>query len=224
MWEEACASFGVPLIIDSAAGFGAETEDGSRIGGRGSAEVFSFHATKPFAVGEGGVVICRDPALVDTVRRLVNFGFDEDHGVSVPGLNAKMSEIHAATALAVLDGYDDVLAARRELAGQMSSELVNRGFTVQRGCEGSTFQFVPVLAPSAARRDEILRIAPEARIEVRSYFDVPLHKLSAFRQAECGKLTVTEELATRTLSLPMANDLSEQNIGRILDLCDKATC
>src|SRR5947199_10782718 len=46
----------VPLLVDSAAGFGATSDDGSLLGHQGDAEVFSFHATKPFAVGEGGLV------------------------------------------------------------------------------------------------------------------------------------------------------------------------
>src|SRR4051812_8817186 len=46
-WRGACDAHGVPLVIDSAAGFGTTDELGGRIGGLGDTEVFSFHATKP---------------------------------------------------------------------------------------------------------------------------------------------------------------------------------
>ncbi|HEX5797578.1 MAG TPA: aminotransferase class I/II-fold pyridoxal phosphate-dependent enzyme, partial [Candidatus Saccharimonadales bacterium] len=49
-WENLAQEFGVPLIIDSAAGFGSEYEDGNKLGGKGDCEVFSFHVTKPFGV------------------------------------------------------------------------------------------------------------------------------------------------------------------------------
>src|SRR4051812_29270721 len=63
-WEAACDAAGVPLLVDSAAGFGAVAEDGVPIGAQGHAEIVSFHATKPFAVGEGGAMFSRDTALI----------------------------------------------------------------------------------------------------------------------------------------------------------------
>jgi dTDP-4-amino-4,6-dideoxygalactose transaminase len=106
-WERACGSAGIPLIVDSAAGFGAIAEDGVPIGVQGDAEVVSFHATKPFAVGEGGAVFTRDRALCERVELAVNFGLRSDRSVALEmGLNAKMSELHAAAALAVLDDFD----------------------------------------------------------------------------------------------------------------------
>ncbi|HEX5712325.1 MAG TPA: DegT/DnrJ/EryC1/StrS family aminotransferase, partial [Solirubrobacterales bacterium] len=97
-WESACRAAGVPLIVDSAAGFGAVAADGVPIGAQGDVEVVSFHATKPFAIGEGGAVFTRDAALRDRLELAVNFGFRPDRTVGLAhGLNAKMSELHAAT-------------------------------------------------------------------------------------------------------------------------------
>ena len=50
------------------------------------------------------------------MTRLANFGFDDGVVHADAGLNAKLPEWSAATALAVLDGYDDVLARRRARA------------------------------------------------------------------------------------------------------------
>ena len=53
-------------------------------------------------------------------------------------------------------------------------------------------------------------------IEIRTYFHVPLHRMPAFAAVQrAGDLAVTEDLAARTLSLPMANDLSEDAIDAI---------
>ena len=60
-WRSACTDASVPLLIDSAAGFGAIDETGRPLGSQGDTEVFSFHATKPFAIGEGGAVVDSDP-------------------------------------------------------------------------------------------------------------------------------------------------------------------
>ena len=212
------ARAGVPLLVDSAAGFGAERADGRWLGAQGHAEVFSFHATKPFSVGEAGVVTTRDPALRDRLRRLVNFGFDEQRQVSGDiGINAKLAELPAATALAVLDGFHDVLAARRASAGVLREALEPFGFRFQEGCEGSTWQAVCVQAPKGIGRPQVLARATSLQVEIRAYFEVPLHQMGAFRRDAChGDLAVTDRLAEGALSLPMADDIATADLQRVL--------
>jgi dTDP-4-amino-4,6-dideoxygalactose transaminase len=216
-WREACAAAGVPLIVDSAPGFGSSDEGGHLLGAQGDAEVFSFHATKPFAIGEGGAVTTSDPELANRLTAMANFSFGPDREVHSPfGLNAKLSEIHAAIGLAVLDRFDEVLDARRTRAEQMRDELEQAGYRFQTGARSSTWQFVPVIAPSADLRDAVLLLADERRIEIRSYH-APLHMLPTFATHPAqAALPVTEDLARRALSLPLANDLSEAEIRRIL--------
>ena len=67
-WEDLAAEWDLPIVLDSAAGFGSMYADGERVGGRGACEIFSFHATKPFAIGEGGALVSRDPRLVEQAR------------------------------------------------------------------------------------------------------------------------------------------------------------
>ncbi|WP_158544453.1 DegT/DnrJ/EryC1/StrS aminotransferase family protein [Blastococcus sp. TBT05-19] len=215
---------GVPLVVDSAAGFGAVDEDGRELGDQGDAEVFSFHATKPFAIGEGGLVTSRSATVLASLAELINFGFDHTRSVTGPlGINAKMPELTAAVGLAVLDRFDDALAHRRAAAGWLRDELESAGVSFQAGSAGSTFQFVPVALPSAAARDLLLRKAHDARIEVRVYFDPPMHQLPALSSARRAfDLRVTESLSRRIVGLPMANDISADSLQRIRDLVVRA--
>ena len=216
----AARALGVPVVVDSAAGFGAVDEAGRRLGDQGDAEVFSFHATKPFAVGEGGLVTSRSPDVLRTVTRLSNFGFDSARDVPGDlGINAKMSELTGAVGLAVLRRFDDVLARRRRAAGWLRDELEPAGARFQEGAAGSTFQFVPVALPTAAARRRLIEGARDARVEVRAYFDQPLHRLPAFAGHDAaGSLEVTESLSARIIALPMANDIDLASLERIRDL------
>jgi len=208
-WEAASRDAGVPLLVDSAAGFGATAEDGQPLGRQGDAEVFSFHATKPFAIGEGGLLTTMREDVADRAARLANFGFEDGVVHDAPGLNAKLPEWSAATALAVLDGYDGVLAARRAAAVELLERLAPFGYAWQAGTAGAAWQFVPLLAPSAGVRDAALGSARERGVELRTYFSVPLHRMPAFASLSiAGSLRRTEDLAARALSLPMANDQS----------------
>lgn len=213
-WERACRTAGVPLIVDSAAAFGAIGEDGTPIGRQGDVEVVSFHATKPFAIGEGGAVFTRDRALHERIEREVNFGFRHDHSVaSTRGLNAKMSELHAATALAVLDGFDEVLERRRATAADLRLQSGSPA-SWQRGCERSTWQFVPVLLSSEEERDRAAaRCGNE--IETRVYYQPVQQLISSKVSLVEGGTPRAEDLYRRMLCLPMANDLSGAEVGAI---------
>ena len=216
-WSRAAARAEVPLLVDSAAGFGATDERGEPLGRQGDAEVFSFHATKPFAIGEGGLVTTGDPQLAGRIRRLVNFGFEAGMVNDDVGLNAKLAEWPAATALAVLDRYDKVLAARRASSERMLAALAPYGYVRQGGSHGATWQFVPVLAPSPSVRAAALEGGLRLGIELRAYFSTPLHRMPAFESKRvAGDLSHTRELASRVLSLPMANDLSDQDADSIM--------
>lgn len=216
-WEDAARAASVPLLVDSAAGFGAVGEDGMMLGHQGDAEVFSFHATKPFAIGEGGLVTTTNDDVARRITRLANFGLEGGIVDTEVGLNAKLPEWSAATALAVLDGYGEVLTRRRECARRMLEGVERHGYEQQSGADGAAWQFVPVLAPSPAVRTAALDIARRNDIEVRSYFSVPLHKMPAFASVpNVSGLPRTDDLAERALSLPMANDLSTGDIDAIV--------
>jgi dTDP-4-amino-4,6-dideoxygalactose transaminase len=217
-WERVAAEAGVPLLVDSAAGFGAVNENDERLGRQGDVEIFSFHATKPFAIGEGGLVTTSDVELARRVGRMTNFGFEAGVVHDDIGLNAKLAEWPAATALTVLDGFEEVLTARRATAAEMLSAAEPHGFVRQGHAPGAAWQFVSVLAPSPDVRDAVLDASRNANIEVRSYFNVPLHRMPAFASAPVvGELRVTDDLATRVLSLPMANDLAAEASDAIVE-------
>jgi dTDP-4-amino-4,6-dideoxygalactose transaminase len=215
-WRAVCDEAGVGLVIDSAAGFGATDDLGRPTGSDGETHVFSFHVTKPFAVGEGGLVTTGDPDVAARIRQLINFGFDATRTAAVAGLNAKMSELHAAMGLAMLDGYDDALARRRARVGGLHERLTDLPVRYQRGWQGSTWQVFQVLAPTPLARNRVLEVAADAGVEARACFEPPLHRHAAF--VDCpigGDLRVSEHVAARALSLPMHNALTPDELDHL---------
>jgi dTDP-4-amino-4,6-dideoxygalactose transaminase len=213
-WEAACRGAGIPLIVDSAAAFGAVAEDGTPVGAQGDVEVVSFHATKPFAIGEGGAVFTRDRELHERIEREVNFGFRADHSVATGlGLNAKMSELHAATALAVLDSYDAILERRRAAAAELR-ERIDAAAVWQGGSERSTFQFVPLLFADAEERQKALA-GCAGEVETRVYYQPVGQLIPDQVDLPAGGTPVAEDLYARLLCLPMANDLAADEVTAI---------
>ena len=137
-----------------------------------------------------------------------------------PGLNAKMSELHAAVGLAALDEHEWVLANRRKHATTLRELLTGLPVAFQRGSESSTWQFVPALLATPAMRDELLASAGTAGIQLGTYHK-PLHTMGALRRCVAeGSLAVTCDLASRLVSLPMANDTTSEELARIAQLVE----
>jgi dTDP-4-amino-4,6-dideoxygalactose transaminase len=211
---KACQAAGVPLLVDAAAGFGAEDAAGRKVGALGDVDVVSFHATKPFAVGEGGAVFTADPEIMAAMEGLANFGLDVSGRITRPhGLNAKMSELHAAVALAVLDDFDDILSTRRQASAEVAAHA--SGLAWQEESERSTWQFIPVaFADENARAEAVAR--SRDTVESRRYYR-PLHQMERFADTPLGSggLSATDDIANRLLCLPMANDLSPDEIDTV---------
>jgi dTDP-4-amino-4,6-dideoxygalactose transaminase len=218
-WEEACRRYGVPLVVDSAAAFGAVDADGARTGTGDAVHVFSFHATKPFGIGEGGMITTRDEAVYDYCDAFRQFGFSGGKVATLAGINMKLDELHSAVALTVLDRYDGILRARRRTAARYRQAFEPFGFRFQGGSGQSTWQGGYAMAPDPATRTALLAAAPSAKVELKTYYDVPVHRHPAFAADPThGRLPISEQLAACAVSFPMANDLTDDEIARVVAL------
>ena len=99
-WDRFRARTGLPVVIDAAGAF-----DSITVGE--TPAVVSLHATKVFGVGEGGFVVSNDREIIRGIRARANFGFEGTREATVPAVNAKLSEYHAAVGLAALDEWAD---------------------------------------------------------------------------------------------------------------------
>ncbi|WP_344782139.1 DegT/DnrJ/EryC1/StrS family aminotransferase [Microbacterium kribbense] len=216
-WESMARQFGVPLIIDSAAGFGSEYSLGDKVGTRGDCEIFSFHATKPFAIGEGGAALTRDRSLAARLSAGSNFGFMDHAGASIPGTNGKLQEINAAIGIRQLQTFDIALEARRRHL-QRYHDLISRNVDgyFPRNDLLSSVCFASVVLPSASVRDAVLSELHSCGVEARAYYSPPIHLQPAFTETpRVDSLGVTESVYTRILSLPVFPSLPESAFERV---------
>jgi dTDP-4-amino-4,6-dideoxygalactose transaminase len=113
---ELCQRHGVPLIEDASHAHGARAFDRSA-GNFGALGCFSIHASKNLPAAEGGVITTNSDALYGRLWRAHDLGRDVGAGAydfSTLGGNYRLSEIHAALALAALP--DIVRRAERRMA------------------------------------------------------------------------------------------------------------
>ena len=212
-FEQLSSTSGVPLLFDSVHGAHC-TYRGRPIGGFGLAEVFSLHATKLLNGFEGGYVTTRDGGLAEVLRRQRNFGIIDDGVTAGIGMNAKLNEIHAAAALACLDGLGG-LVERNYARYQAYSDA----FTGIEGLDwvryanngeqwNYEFFLLEVDDGFPISRDQAVEILRGENALARPYYSPPLH-----RSQHCPdfvftpELPVTERLAQRFIQMPVGESL-----------------
>jgi dTDP-4-amino-4,6-dideoxygalactose transaminase len=214
---------GVPVVFDAAHGFGA-SRDGRPLGSFGDAEIFSLSPTKPMTSGEGGLVAVHDDDLARRVRLGVDYGNPGDYDTLFAGLNARMSELHAAVGLESLAELDDHLAVRRDLAARYTKALDGLpGITPQvvDPRDRSTYKDYTVIVDESAfglDRDAVAVALRAEGVDTRPYFYPPVHRQQAYAGDGPVDLPATDWLAQRVISLPLFRAMPVAAIDTIAEL------
>lgn len=212
--QEIADRHGLKVIYDAAHAFGVPGA-----ANLGDASMFSFHATKVFHSIEGGCVTCADPELKARMDRLKNFGIA---GESIPdiGVNAKMSEFHAAMGLCNLRYVNQWIEARKAVVERYRKNLSGLpGIKLCPEQDGvrSNYAYFPVVFTGPFTRDMAAGKLAEQGIIARKYFYPLLNDCAAygFRGHETP---VAKYISERVLTLPLYPELSMADVDRICDI------
>ena len=219
VWEDLAAEWDLPIVLDSAAGFGSAYMDGRPVGGRGACEIFSFHATKTLAIGEGGAVVSRDPRLIEQIREFQNFGFGPQ-GCTQLGINGKMPEVSAAIGLRQLGGLDHRLASRRNVFNRYCAELSDVGVRFQPNADTSSLCFASACCQSADHKAAVLASLRQGAIRAHDYYNPPQHLQPFFvanpELVRSADLSNTQDLCSRIVSLPIHDYMAPDDVARVI--------
>ncbi|MFI8684848.1 aminotransferase class I/II-fold pyridoxal phosphate-dependent enzyme [Rossellomorea sp. NPDC077527] len=212
---------GIPVIVDAAASFGVNGQYGHFGKGFPGTVVFSFHATKSFGVGEGGLIYSRDEGSISDIRQTENFGFTTGRETAFKGLNGKMSEYHAAIGLATLQAYPRKIGERQKVyqwyvEALKDKRLLSQGWELQAAKGRIPYQFMPVLCPPEKKNHEIIEVLNQDQIEARTYFSPPCHQHPLFSNHKRTTMRYTDHISRRIVSLPLWEEMTEPFVERIV--------
>ncbi|ESW65301.1 hypothetical protein X760_24545 [Mesorhizobium sp. LSHC422A00] len=214
-----CQSKHLPLIFDAAASLG-----GAQLplfgSDAGEVEVFSLHATKTFAIGEGGVIFA-PLDRVEAIRKRLNFGFEADR-TYFRGTNGKMDELHAALALAQLGRIDEMQAAREKHARRydMFFSSVEDAQIPTNVTPGSGWTMYPVIF-SKHSAPELIAKALEHGIEAKRYYWPTVSSGANDRIDQFVKLDVSERIARNIVCFPIYSLNTEHLVDGLFGELDR---
>lgn len=217
------------VVEDAAHAFGT-TYKGKKIGSFGDIICFSFDPIKNITCGDGGAIISTDADAIQYAMDVRLLGVEKDsekryHGerswcfdVRNQGYRYHLNNIAAAIGLAQIERFESEFKPKRQkLAMQYYNELKEIDGIVNFPCDYD--EVVPHIFPIRVlnkRRDVLKAKLLENNIETGIHY-YPNHLLTYFKKDD-EKLTLTEQIYSELLSLPLHCQLSDEDQKRIVGI------
>jgi dTDP-4-amino-4,6-dideoxygalactose transaminase len=207
---------GISVVIDGAASFDRLADEPNGFLGE-IPVVLSFHATKSFGIGEGGGIAANNTDLVQRIGQALNFGFWGTRDSAIASINGKMSEYHAAVGLAELDGWSMKLAALQNTADKYHSCLAERGLLDRLVVTPDiSSSYVLFRCCSRSESETVMEALNRARVKFRLWYGQGAHHQTHYSDSMRALLPITNDLLQRLVGIPIASDLTDSQITRVV--------
>lgn len=204
---------------------------GKALGTFGDTGCFSFFSNKNMTTGEGGMVISRNPQLIERFRILRSHGITAStyqrfkghaygYDVAELGYNYRLDEIRAAIGieqLRKLPVFNTQRKERVERYRKLIAEKLPQVHVPFAGHDtGSCFHIFPVLLPGDEEvRNNTLRRMADCGIQCSMHYR-PIHMFSAY-EGVTANVPVTDRIAQSILTLPLFPSLSDAQMDMVVE-------
>lgn len=202
------------VIEDACQAHGARYRD-KPVGALGDAACFSFYPGKNLgAYGDAGMVVTNNRDTAEQIKLLRNYGQPEKYQHTIMGYNRRLDSIQAAVLRVKLRHLDEWNAARQRAAARYN-ELLNDVHSIRTPYvaeESSHVYHLYVI--QHPHRDRLLSFLREQGVYGGLHYPTPAHLQPCYENLGMspGSLPVTEELASRVISLPMYAEITDEQI------------
>ncbi|TFH14596.1 DegT/DnrJ/EryC1/StrS family aminotransferase [Candidatus Bathyarchaeota archaeon] len=215
------------IVNDCAQAHGTEYH-GHDLGSYETLNCYSFYPTKTLTMGEGGIVTTNNEELYNRGCLLRSHGDDARYHHIIYGLNYRPTDISSAIGINQLDQLDNYLKARRH-AGKALKQAMDKidAVTPQTITPDSTpsYSYFTVklkLEQLECTRDEFMKALQAENIDCGVHYPTALTQQPVIKELyPLQSCPISEDLATRILSLPMHPFLTEKELTYITDAVEK---
>ena len=211
----------ITLIEDAAEALGSKL-NGMHAGTIAEIGFFSFHAVKTITTGEGGIIVCRNSQTSEKLRALRTYGSVKiKYWHDLPGHNLRLSNLLAAIGCAQIRFWDEIVFAKKEIAGWYGEELSALGSVSQQQTLDQVDPLIWAVAIEIdeecfpAGRDWLLEVMRGDGIECRNGFYAPnqMPMFNAYR----SNTPVSDRLARNVISLPTYIGIERNQVKRVCE-------
>ena len=229
--------YDLKVIEDSAHSFPSQLKDGSWAGTLGDVGVFSFYANKTITTGEGGMVVSRNPAIIERIKITRSHGIDKSvwnryidnratwyYQVVEMGYKYNITDVLATIGRVQLSRAMDLLKMREEIAFLYDEAF--RGdeyFTIPDTGTGDARHIYPIrlnLDKLSISRDEFIEKVKSEGIGVSVHF-IPLHTMPYYKNRyslQDNDFPETIKSFNRVISIPIWAGMEKSHIDRVISV------
>lgn len=217
--QDFCRIHNLVLIEDCAQALGG-TYDNQPLGSFGDFSCFSFQAVKHVCTGDGGMLMVRNPELVEKAKRIRWFGIDRKaklegtwaNDISEIGYKYQMTDIAASMGIAGLKELDTQILHRRELRREYCNGLPSKVQVLDEDSESACW----LMTVSVERRDD-LRIKLSNNGIESDQVHYRNDRYSIFSEF-CGKFPCMDALDSKYLVLPMHMGMAIEDVKYVCEV------
>ncbi len=209
------------IIEDNAQGIGSTSaipglSGGNKTGSLGNAAALSFYPTKNLgAQGDAGAVATDDTDLANAIRALANYGSDRRYHNIYQGFNCRMDPIQAAVLRVKLPYLDRDNRRRREIASAYAGLITSPSIRLHIVTPPESTNYHQFIIETA-QRDILRSHLADRGIGTDIHYAVPPHRQPCYARQFAGQnFPITDRIAGRVLSLPIAPYLTDSEIETI---------
>jgi perosamine synthetase len=231
-FEDLAHTYSTDIIHDCAHAFGASYQ-GSRVGYDMKYGCFSFHAVKPLAIGEGGMLVTYDDEVADKARKLRWLGIDKstyqrsktgyswDYDIGDIGYKSHMWDVQAAIGRGQLLHYEEDYMKRTSLVNRYRKNLYSyhspRPIDPVRFTDKSSNHLLVVLFENKESRQKAMDGLTKEDISYGLHYK-PSYYYNHFRDfPRIGTLEM-EKFYDTALTLPLHLYMTEADVDKICDI------
>lgn len=210
----------IKVIYDAAHCFGVNYK-GKSVFSYGDISTCSFHATKIFHTGEGGMMVSKTEETHNQLFHKHNFGHKNEEEFYDVGINAKITELQAALGLSVFKYFPFIKNERKKIVEYYLENIKssNISFLKIRPETEWNYHYFPIIFSNKESLLKTVKKLNDENIFPRRYFYPSLNKLHYIKnKVACP---VSESVSRRVLCLPLFVDLQKEDQNRIIDIINE---
>ncbi|EKD72092.1 MAG: hypothetical protein ACD_46C00012G0005 [uncultured bacterium] len=211
------------IVEDACHGIQA-TYRGESTGALGDIGCFSFHPLKNLNIwGDGGIITTHSDQLADELRLLRNHGLRGRDECLRFAYNSRLDTIQAVVADHLLNKIDHITQSRISNAHYLDQYLAGIPQIKIPHRESYIKQVYHLYSILCKNRDELKAYLIANGVDAKIHYPIPMHLQPAakYLNYQLGDFPLCEQISAQTLSLPVHEFISPENLSFMVDLIKK---
>ncbi len=217
-----CSRHNIHFVEDNAQGIGS-VYGGVMVGGRGIVSCTSFYPGKNLGCyGEGGAVFTNDDQIAAHLKSLRSHGATVRYYHDEVGYNYRMEGFQAAVLQVKLNYIAGWNSRRQEIAARYMNEISNPALKFQAKEKGGESVY-HLLVITTENKEAFTAHLEKNGVGFAFHYPVPCHLQKAYANLghRQGDFPNSEYLASHCVSLPMFPEMTDEEVNRVIEVCNQ---